>query len=81
VLNKTPPDIPSGVIIAVQLFSALQTLELITVTVVLVCKTTLTVTTLLTRVRWIHVIHAYAVFFGFVFDVALDFPERPLLEL
>ena len=80
-LNKTPPDVPSGVVIRVQLFSTIQALELITITVVLVRESTLTVTTPLTRVRRSHIIHVDVVFFGFVFDVALEFTERPLLEL
>ena len=42
---------------------------------------TLAVTAPLTRVRWSHVIHVDTALFGFVFDVALDFAERSLLEL
>ncbi len=64
-----------------QLFSALQALELVTITVVLVRESTLTVTTPLARVRRSNIVHVDAVFFGFVRDVALEFAERPLLEL
>lgn len=78
-LNKTPPNVPGGVVIAVQLFSTLQTLKLITVTVVLVREPTLAVTTPLTRVCRIHVVHVDSVFFGFVFDVSVEFSKRPLL--
>jgi hypothetical protein len=81
VLNKTPPNIPSGVVIAVQLLSAFQALELVTVTVVLVRESTLPVTTPLAGVGRSHVIYVDTVFFGFVFDVPLEFTERPLLEL
>ena len=63
-----------------QLLSALQTLTLVTITVVLVREPTLTVTAPLTRVRRIHVVHVDAVFFGFILNVALKFLERPLLE-
>ena len=80
-LNKSPPDVPSGVVIAVQLLSAFQTLELVTVTVVLVRESTLTVTTPLRRICRSHVIYVDTVFLGLVFDVALQFTERPLLEL
>ena len=80
-LNKTPPDVPSGVVIRVQLFSTIQALELITITVVLVRESTLTVTTPLAGVGRSHVIYVATVFLGFVFDVALEFTERPLLEL
>ena len=80
-LDKTPPDIPSGVVIAVQLLPAFQTLELVTITVVLVREPALTVTAPLTRVLRCNIIHVDAVFFGFVFDMALEFTERPLLEL
>ena len=38
-------------------------------------------TTSLTRVRRSHVIYIDTVFLGLVFDVALKFTERPLLEL
>ena len=41
-LDKTPPDVPSGVVIAVQLLPAFQTLELVTITVVLVREPALT---------------------------------------
>ena len=80
-LDKTPPDIPSGVVIAVQLFTALLTLKLLTITVVLVREPTLPVTTSLTRVSRRNVVHLNTVFFGLVIDVPLEFPKRPLLEL
>jgi len=81
VLNKTPPDVSSGVVIAMQLLSTLQTLKLVTITVVLMREPTLTVATPLAGVRRSHVIHLNTVFFSFVFDVALKFTECPLLEL
>ena len=44
VLDKTPPDIPSGVVIRVEFFSTLQALELVTIAVVLVREPALAVT-------------------------------------
>ena len=64
-----------------QLLSTLQTLKLVTITVVLMREPTLTVATPLAGVRRSHVIHLNTVFFSFVFDVALKFTECPLLEL
>jgi len=81
VLDKTPPDVTSGVVTAVRLLPAVQTLELVTVTIVLVSEPTVAVTAPLTRVRRSHVIHVDTVLLGFVFDVTLEFAERPLLEL
>ena len=80
-LNKTPPDIPSGVIVGVEFLPTLQALELVTITVVLVREPTLRVTAPLRRVGRCNIVHLDAVFFSFVFDVALEFTERPLLEL
>ena len=80
-LDKTPPDVPSSVVIGVQFLSALQALELVSLTIPLVCESTLAVTAPLGRVGWCNIVHVDAVFFGFVFDVALKFTERPLLEL
>ena len=81
VLNKTPPDVPSGVVIAVQLLSTLQALELTTIPIILVREPTLAVATPLASICRCNVIHVDTVFFGLVFDVALKFTERPLLEL
>ena len=80
-LDKTPPNIPSGVVIAVQLFFAFQTLELVTITVAFVREPTLTVAAPLTRICRRNIVHVDSVLFGFVFDMALEFSERPLLEL
>ena len=79
-LNQTPPDVPSGVIIAVQLLPALQALKLVTITVVPVRESTHRVTASLTCVLRCNVIHVDTVFLGFVYDVTLQFLERPLLE-
>jgi hypothetical protein len=81
VLDKTPPDVPGGVVIAVELLPTLQTRKLITLSIVLVSESTFTVTTSLTRIRRSHVVQVDTVFFSFVFDVAVEFTERPLLEL
>ena len=80
-LNKPPPDVPSGVVIGVQFLSAFQTLKLITATAVLVRESALTVTTSLKRVGRSHLIHVNPVFLGFVFDVVVTFADRPLPEL
>ncbi|ERG93655.1 MAG: hypothetical protein J07HQW2_00088 [Haloquadratum walsbyi J07HQW2] len=64
-----------------QFFPALQALKLVTVAVVLVREPTLAVTTPLTRISRRNVFYVNTVFLGFVFDVALEFAERPLLEL
>jgi hypothetical protein len=64
-----------------QLLSTVQTLELVTVTGVLVRESTLAVTTPLAGIGRSHVIHVNTVFFGFVCDVALELTKRPLLEL
>ena len=80
-LDKTPPDVPGGVVIAVKFLSALQALELVTITVPLVSESTLTVTAPLGRVSGRNIVHVDAVLFGFLIDVALEFAERPLLEL
>jgi hypothetical protein len=79
--DRTPPDVPSGVGIAVQLLSTLQTLKFVIVTVVLVGEPTLTVTTPLAGVDRSHVIHVDTIFLDLVFDVSLEFTERPLMEL
>ena len=68
VLNKTPPDVPSSVVIAVQLLPALQTPELVAIAVVLMCEPTLAVTTPLRCVGRGHVVHLNPIFFGFVFE-------------
>jgi len=80
-LDKTPPDIPSGIVISVDFRPALQTLELITITGILVREPTLPVTAPLTRVLRCNIIHVNTVLFGFVRDVTLEGAERPLLEL
>ena len=81
VLNKTPPHVPSGVVIGVQFLPTLQTLKLITIPIILMRKPTLTVTASLTRISRRNIIHVDTVLFGLVFDVSLEFAERPLLEL
>jgi len=64
-----------------QLFPTFQTLKLVTVAVVVVRESTLRVAALLGCVLWLHAIHVDAMLFGLVFDVALEFTERPPLEL
>jgi hypothetical protein len=81
VLNKSPPDVPSSVIVGVQLLPAFQTLKPVTVTVMLVRESALTVTTSLAGIGRSHVIYVNTVFFGFVLDVTPKLTERPLLEL
>jgi hypothetical protein len=81
VLNKTPPDVPSGVVIAVQLLSTLQALELITIPIILMSEPTPAVTTSLAGICRCNVVHVDTVFFSLVFNVALKFTERPLLKL
>ena len=81
VLNKTPPDVPSSVVITVQLLSTLQALELITIPIILMSEPTPAVATSLAGICRCNVVYVDTVFFGFVFDVALKFTERPLLKL
>ena len=56
VLDETPPDIPSGVVVAVEFLSALQALELVTITIILVGESALAVTTPLRRVGRSHIV-------------------------
>jgi hypothetical protein len=81
VLDKPPPDVPSSVVVGVEFVLALQALKLVTITNVLVGEPALTVTVLLTRVRWLHCINQNTVLFGFVIGAFLYGAERPLLEL
>ena len=80
-LDKTLPDVPGGTIVGVQVLPTLQALELVTIAVILVREHTFAVTAPLRRVRRCNIVHADAVLFGLVFDVALEFAERLLLEL
>jgi len=64
VLNKTPPDVPSGVVIAVQLLSALQALKLITITIVFMREPALAMTATLRSVRRGDIVHVDTVFLG-----------------
>ena len=80
-LDKTPPDIPSSVVIRVEFLSTFQSLELVTITIILMCELTIRVATPLTRVRWLHYIHENPVIFGLVYGELLYRVERPLLGL
>jgi hypothetical protein len=65
----------------VQFLPAIQALALVTVTVILVREPEFAVTAPLRRVLRSQVVHLDIVFFGFVFDVTLEFAERLLLKL
>ena len=80
-LDELPPDIPGGIVVGMELFPALLALELVPSTVVLVREPTFGVTAPLARIGRRNRVHVNPVFLRFVFDVALEFFECPLLEL
>ena len=64
-----------------QLLSTIQALGFIAITIIFVRELTLTVTVSLRGVLRCNRLHFDAVFLSLVFDLALDFSQRQLLEL
>lgn len=80
VLDKTPPDAPSFVVVGEKFFPMLQTLKLVGISIFFVYEAAFLMTAPLTRVGW-NIFVVEIMFSGLVFDMLLELAERPQIEL